>query len=200
MLRVDVMKGSSCDYQAFVLRTASVVSCQKGHGHTCDHVTFSWRLCWNCFTSWEDWKNKRTLDSPNWEFAVIKLSVYLLQSPVFLSSKSELCNCLYIRQNTKALNRNVLLWTFLTKVCDLLPRGYMVTLVTVTILSVTQRICSFIHHLSHFWAKVLYLKGFREIHPSLHLSHISPVISPVIPPVTPPFVSLGSARRIPYYK
>ena len=41
---------------------------------------------------------EQTLDSPNWEFTVTKLLVCLLQSPVFLSPKPELCNCLYIRQ------------------------------------------------------------------------------------------------------
>ena len=73
----------------------------------------------------------------------------------------------------------------------------MVTRVTVTILSVTQRLVRFfvIPHL--LWAKVLCLKAFPEIHLSRHLSHISPVISPM----TPHIVSLSrSVSRIPYYK
>ena len=155
------------------------------------------RLVRNCFTSWESEENGRTLDSPNWEFAVTKLPVYLLQSPVFLSSKPESLQMPDMQAVAKESEWNVLLWILLTKSCSFLLRGYMVTLVTVTILSVTQRrYILFFRHLSHFWAKILYLKGFRKILPSPHLSHISPFISPI----TPPLVSLGPARRIPYYK
>ena len=54
---------------------------------------------------------------------------------------------------------------------------------------------SFFLHLSHFWAKVLYLKGLWENHPSLYLSHISPVASPFIPPIVPS----GSVWCLPKY-
>ena len=76
---------------------------------------------------------------------------------------------------------NVLLWILLTKSCSFLLRGYMVTLVTVTILSVTQRRnILFSRHLSHFWAKILYLKGFRKILPSPHPSHIPHMILHIV--------------------
>ena len=97
-LCVAVMKGSCCHHQGFVLLTTSVCLAKLV---TVTRITMwpLWRrLVWNDFTSEASKEKERTLDSPNWEFAVIKLPVYLLQSPIFITSKPKLYNCLYIRQ------------------------------------------------------------------------------------------------------
>ena len=51
-------------------------------------------------------------------------------------------------------------------------------------------------HPSHFWARILCIKGFREIHPSHHPSH-DPSLTPHInPPVCQSFVSVSASGCI----
>ena len=61
------------------------LSCQIGYGYNCNHVTIFLGVMLKLFYKLKRGEKTRTLDSPNWEFAVTKIPVYLLQSPVFLS-------------------------------------------------------------------------------------------------------------------
>ena len=103
-LRVAIMKASCCHYESFVLQSSRLCAPNNKRGLakqvTVTRVTMwllSWSMCWNYVTNEECLVETRTLDSPNWEFAVAKLIVGTILTLVFISSKSELCNCLYIR-------------------------------------------------------------------------------------------------------